>query len=104
MIDKYKLIASDTTLDQFKAIFTGQAVDTIIPIEWLSKKNLLAYFIEKLYDKKKLLKYINTNIWSIASLCFVDAKNLSQIVDLYKNNKTGLPKDYHIIDELLNSL
>lgn len=104
MINKYKLLASDTSKEQFKAVFTGQPVESINPMKWNPAKNLLAYFINSLYDKKKLYEIINPDKWDVAKDCFLDCKNLSQLSDLYKNNKTGLPKNSKIIDELLNAL
>jgi hypothetical protein len=49
MIDKYKLIAPETTLEQFTAVFTGQPIESIIPITWhQDNASELLYFIYKL--------------------------------------------------------
>jgi len=47
MIDKYKLIAPETTLEQFKATFTGQPIESINPIKWhQDNASELLYFNE----------------------------------------------------------
>lgn len=104
MIGKYKLIASETTYEQFKAVFTGQPIDEIEPIKWLVAKNLNAYFIEQLIENKKLSKAVNKDVWEIAKNCFIDGRNFSQLVDLYNNNKTGKPRTHSLIDNLIIDL
>lgn len=103
MINQYKLIASDTKPEQFKAIFTGQPIDSVKPIKWLAKKNLLAYFIDHPIFINKLP--LNTDYWAKAKYCFQGANSLVQSKNNYLNNKTlnGKPTNYIIIDELLNS-
>lgn len=104
MINKYKLIASDNTLEQFTAIFTGQPIKNIKPIKWNVSKTLNAYFIEQLINKNKLSKAINIDIWVISKYCFSNGANFSQSIDNYKNSKTGKPSNYNLIDDLLNAL
>lgn len=59
MSDKYKLIASETTLEQFKAVFTGQPIESINPIKWhQDNASELLYFNEAI--KKKV-----NNVWNI---------------------------------------
>lgn len=49
MIDKYKLIAPETTYEQFKEVFTGHPIDEIIPIKWHDNNATeLLYFIFRL--------------------------------------------------------
>jgi hypothetical protein len=69
MIDKYKLIASETTYEQFKAVFTGQIIDdSFEPIRWhQDKASELLYFNEAIKNK------VN-NVWHIykrLTACFV---------------------------------
>jgi hypothetical protein len=101
MIDKYKLIASETTYEQFKAVFTGQPIDEIVKIERTKKFTnvLLAYFVSRLFQKSN-----PHNFLSIAEKCFSDAKNLNQAQNNYFNNQNRLPKNYEIIDGLKNPL
>jgi hypothetical protein len=103
MIDKFKLIASETKYEHFEAVFKGQPIESIEPIKWNVAKNLNAYFIEQLFIKKKI-SVSNNDVWEIAKLCFIDGTNFSQLIDLYKNNKKGLPKNHFLIDELINTL
>jgi hypothetical protein len=104
MKNKYKLIAEETTYEQFNAVFTGQPTENIKPIKWLVAKNLNAYFIEQLVIEKKLSKAANKDVWDIAKKCFTNGKHFSQLVDLYNNNKSGKPKNHNLIDELINTL
>jgi hypothetical protein len=101
MIDKYKLIASETTYEQFKAVFTGQPIDVICEIERTKKFTnvLLTYFVSKLFQRNNPNDYI-----SIAERCFVNAKNLSQAQTNYFNNQNNLPKNHNLIDSLLKDL
>ena len=104
LVNEYNLIASDTTLEQFTDIFTGQSIDYIDPIKWSASKSLNAYFIERLISKNKLSKAINTDVWEISKSCFIDGTNFSQLIDNYNNSKTGKPRNYNLIDDLLNAL
>lgn len=104
MIEQYRLIASETTYEQFKAVFTGQPLDKIKPIRWILAKNLNAYLIEKLIEKKKISKSVNGNIWEIAKYCFCDGSNFGQLAELYKSNKTGKPRKHEQIDMIVDAL
>ena len=57
MRDTYSLIDQSTTLEQFKAVFTGQPIESITPIKWHSENaSELLYFnnsIEYLVDTVK---------------------------------------------------
>jgi hypothetical protein len=101
MINKYKLIASDTTYEQFKAVFTGQLIDVIDKIERTKKFTnvLLTYFVSELFQKSNPNDYL-----SIAESCFDGAKNLSQAQTNYFNNQKSLPKNHTLIDDLLKDL
>ena len=94
-------IAKNTTLEQFKAVFTAKPIDSIAnKIEWLLANNLLAYFIDLLEQKKLIKKIINNDIWAIAKVCFTKSENLSQSKELYKNNTNGKPRNSKIIEQL----
>lgn len=101
MINKYKLIASETTYEQFKAVFTGQLIDEIDKIERTKKFTnvLLTYFVSGLFQKSNPNDYL-----SIAERCFSNAKNLNQAQTNYFNNQNRMPKNHTIIDELKNAL
>lgn len=102
MINKHKLIASDTTLEQFTAIFTGHPIKNIKPIKWLNSNRLLAYFLDcafsgqawqsiagngKLFHNKT--KCLTANDLSVAKKGYVDY---------------GQPKDYEKIDLILKTI
>lgn len=101
MIYNYKLIASETTYDQFKAVFTGQPIDEIDKISRTKKFTnvLLTYFVSKLFQESNPNDYL-----SIAEGCFDGAKNLSQAQINYFNNKNSLPKNHRLIDDLIKDL
>lgn len=103
MINKYKLIAPETTDEQFKAVFTGQPIDCINPIRWIESNRLLAYFLDSVFSGQnwqstagngKLFKnikgkLISANDLSVAKKGYVDF---------------GKPKDYKKIDLILKSI
>lgn len=98
-----KLISPLTFKEDFIIIFSSNEINSIKPIEWIGQKNLLAYFIDELYEKKKIPS--NTNLWSIAKRCFVNGSNLAQLKENYRSNTSGKPKNYLLIDQLFeNSL
>lgn len=71
------------------------------PIKWMSTLSLLAYMIESL-DRK----YIQPdNLWHDIMPHFSKSgqtpQNMRQTANRYKNNKSGKPKAYQIIDDLL---
>ena len=104
MIDKYKLIAPETTLEQFKAVFTGQAIESINPIKWhQDNASELLYFNEAIQAKVD-------NVWHIyqrLAACFVkpDGKPFNAV---WKSLKTNLeinlsPDKQKAIDELVRN-
>lgn len=104
MIDKYKLIGPETTLEQFEAVFTGQPIDEIDEIDKIERTKkftnvLLTYFVSELFQKSNPNDYL-----SIAESCFDGAKNLSQAQTNYINNLNRLPKNHSLIDDLLLDL
>lgn len=108
MINIYKLIASDTTFEQFEAIFTGQPIESIKPIKWEDQTVLLAYFIAELRTKNKVS--IDVDLWAIAEKCFQDTKRKT-LANAYNNslnnkNKThkDKPKQHKIIDDIFDNL
>ena len=40
------------------------------------------------------------DVWKIAESCFENGNNLKAAAYNFQNNKTGLPKNHHLIDEL----
>lgn len=102
---KYKLIAPETTSEQFKAVFTGQAIESINPIKWhQDNASELLYFNEAIKNK------VN-DVWHIyqrLAACFVkpDGKPFNAVWKSLKTNiDINLSSDKQkAIDELVNSL
>lgn len=74
------------------------------PINWLETNSLLAYMIESLDQQ-----YIKpTNLWSDTVSHFSvngqTPQNMKQTANRYKQNKSGKPKNYQIIDSIIQSL
>ncbi|PCJ81104.1 MAG: hypothetical protein COA49_07320 [Bacteroidetes bacterium] len=93
-----ELICPKTTQEQFINAFSKREATTIKPIQWIGKKNLLAYFIDSLFENNKISS--TSRIWATAIICFTDAKNLAQLKENYRGNKQGKPKEFSIIDRL----
>ena len=86
MIDNYKLIAPETTLEQFKAVFKGQPINEIKPIRWhQDNASELLYFNEAIQAKVD-------NVWHIyqrLAACFVKP-NGKEFNAVWKSLKTNL--------------
>ncbi|MEZ4909890.1 MAG: hypothetical protein R2774_03405 [Saprospiraceae bacterium] len=105
MINKYKLITSETTYEQFKAVFTGQEIESINPIKWhQDNASELLYFNEAIINK------VN-DVWHIyqrLAACFVKPDGRPFIV-AWKSLKTNIeinlsPDKQKAIDELVKYL
>ena len=86
MLNKYKLIAPETTLEQFKAVFTGQPIESINPIKWHQDNAS-----ELLYFNKAIQAKVD-NVWHIyqrLAACFVkpDGKPFNAV---WKSLKTEI--------------
>lgn len=72
MIDKYKLIAPETTLEQFTAIFTGRPIDEIEPIRWHQENaSELVYFIVRLEQTDNIVHNPKKTDYQKMTACFV---------------------------------
>tara|TARA_B100000767_G_scaffold87040_1_gene83654 strand:+ start:800 stop:1672 length:873 start_codon:yes stop_codon:yes gene_type:complete len=102
LTNEYKLISSETTLDQFTKTFTGQPTEGIKPITWINTNRLLAYFLDCVFvgkdwqsqaGKGKLFrnknKCLTANDLSVAKKGYTDF---------------GLPKGYENIDYILKAI
>jgi hypothetical protein len=93
---------ADIDYKDFRAIFSDQPIDSIKhKLKWISEPVLLAYFI---YHIKELGKISKLKFVIKAKYCFENAESLKQSSYNYQNNKTGLPKDYYLIENLLKDL
>ena len=93
-----ELIQKDETRERFMKIFNNKEISLSDRIQWRSQKNLLAYFIDKLFQNQKIP--LTSNLWSIANICFNGANNLAQSKENYLHNSSGLPRNHHLIDSL----
>lgn len=102
MKDKYKLIAPETTYEQFKAVFTGQPINEKFKrIKWIKSNRLLAYFLDNCFSGHD---------WqSIAGNVFINAKDkllTSNDMAVAKNTYSdyGNPRGSEEIDKLLKDI
>lgn len=101
--NKHKLIASDTSIEQFTATFTGQSINSNKPIKWLKSNRLLAYFLDAVFigqdwqsiaEKGKLFLNKKGNLLS--------ANDLAAAKSYYI--KYGYPNGSKIIDDILTNI
>lgn len=108
MIDKYKLIASDTTLEQFTATFTGQTIESIIPIKWhQDNASELLYFIQRLEQSYNIEHNPKKADYQKMTGCFVRPDG-NQFKASWKSLKTHIETNLSLdkqkaIDELVNN-
>lgn len=65
-----KNIADDTTITDFKHVFSGVSVNN--PVRWCGAKGDLSYLIKLLNTEHKVLSFPGNSIWKIVCECFVD--------------------------------
>lgn len=106
MIDEHKLIASDTTYEQFKAIFTGQPIGkTFEPVRWHDNTaSELLYFNEAIKNKVNVV----WKIYERLTACFV-RPNGEKFNAAWKSLKTNIEINLSLdkreaIDELVKNL
>lgn len=105
MLISHKLIEKndiDLLMGNFNSGFN--VGEHIPPLVWLDSVALLAYMIEKIDNE-----YIKPrNLWKDITPHFaVDGKapkNMKQTANRYKNNKSGKPKNYQLIDQIISNL
>ena len=86
--------------DDWHKLFSGkEVVSNFVTFEWLGAKNLLPYFISKLAHDKRFITEVNLHK---KQKLFFGVKNTSQLVNRYKESKTGLPKGHKLIDNILS--
>jgi len=108
MIDKYKLIAPETTYEQFKGIFTGQPIESIEPIKWHQENaSELLYFIGRLEQLTDIVHNPKKADYLKMTACFVKPDG-NQFNAVWKSLKTNLEINLSsdkqkAIDELLKN-
>lgn len=107
MINKYNLIAPETSEEQFKAVFTGQPIESIIPIKWhQDNASELLYFIDKLQQKNNIEHNPKRADHQKLKACFVkpDGKQFNENLKSLKQQFDFLSSDKQkAIDELVNN-
>ena len=107
MIDKYKLIAPETTYEQFKPIFTGQPIESISPIRWHNDNaSELLYFIDRL-EQSNQVKHTKKADYQRMIACFVKPDG-NTFQAAFKNIKTNIlinlsPDKQKAIDDLISN-
>ena len=108
MIKKYKLIAPETTYEQFKAVFTGQAIESIEPIKWhQDNASELLYFIGRLEQLNNIVHNPKKADYQRMTACFVKPNgmqfkaNWKQIKQKISGNLS--PDKQKVIDELVKN-
>lgn len=89
--DKYNFIATETTYEQFKAIFTGQPIDeNFKPIQWhQDNASELLYFIDRLEKLNNIAHNPNRADYEKLKACFVKP-NGKPFNEALKSLKTNL--------------
>ncbi len=108
MIKKYKLIAPETTYEQFKSVFTGQEIERINPIKWhQGNASELLYFIDRLEQSNNIVHNAKKADHQRMTACFVkpDGKQFNASWKSLKTNiETNLSHDKkNSIDELISN-
>jgi hypothetical protein len=108
MIDKYKLIAPETTYEQFKAVYTGWTIYEIEPIRWHQENaSELVYFIDRLEQTDNIVHNPKKTDYQKMTACFVkpDGKQFKANWKQIKQNISfNLSSDkQNAIDELVNN-
>ncbi len=108
MINEYKLIAPNTTLEQFTAIFTGQSIDGIKPIRWhQNNATELLYFIIRLEQLNNVAHNSKRADYTKLKACFVDPDG-QEFKAKWKSLKTNIqinlsPEKQNAIDKLVQN-
>jgi len=108
MINKYKLIAPETTYEQFIAVYTGQPIDEIEPIRWHQENaSELVYFIDRLEQTDNIVHNPKKTDYQKMTACFVkpDGKQFKANWKQIKQNiSINLSSDKQkAIDELVSN-
>ena len=66
------LISQDTTVPNFKRVFTNSEIKT--PVVWTGTISELFYFIKLIHNDLKLVENLKQKQWEVTCQCFVDAE------------------------------
>lgn len=107
MVNEFKLIASETSYEQFKAAFSGQPIDeSFEPIRWhQNNSSELLYFIDRLEQSNNIEHNPKRADYMKLKACFVKPDG-SQFDVVWKSLKTNIeinlsPDKQKVIDGLI---
>lgn len=108
-LKSHELIANDTEIDDFKAVFSNIPISEIKkPVQWEKGAKLFAYFFFNLIDRNFIPQKPS---WINLQYCFTYNRNdIGQYVPVEEGvrahvtviNKEGAPKGAELIDDLFN--
>jgi hypothetical protein len=99
---KHELIASDTTFEQFEAIFTGRPIGSIKPIKWTGTNVLLAYFLDIVFKDQKWQSIADGGLFLNENGKLLNRDDLAQAKK--KTKDYGKPRGYEMIDKILKTI
>jgi len=83
-LKRYRFIASDTSITDFKHVFSGKKVDN--PIHWTTHFGGLLDLFRQL-NQNNLIKFYGKNMYRIVCACFVDKDGNPFDEEQFKNGK-----------------
>ncbi|MBD3638516.1 MAG: hypothetical protein HUJ25_14280 [Crocinitomicaceae bacterium] len=90
-LKKNNFIAQDTTLTNFKKVFSGKEIST--PVHWTGNISEFYYFIKLIYTEHELVENLKQKQWEVACKCFVQsdgsAFERSKLRSLKRPSATG---------------
>ena len=98
---KDKYFASDTTLEQFEALFESKVTVMVTPISWLESNRLLVYLLDKIFKRwqtyfERKEAFVNQSGKQLTASDYSTALSDSKIM--------GFPIGYEQIDKILDSI
>jgi macrodomain Ter protein organizer (MatP/YcbG family) len=100
-LKKNNLISKETTVPNFKRVFTNSEIKT--PIIWTGKVSELYYFIKLIHNELELVEYLKQDQWKITCQCFVDANgnqfDWQKFRSMKRPNSTG-----HLVEKVVEHL
>lgn len=94
-LKKNGFISKDTTLHNFKKVFSGKEIDT--PIVWTGNMSDLNYFVKLIHNKNKLVVDLKQHQWKVTCKCFV--QHNGQKFDRIKLKQQKKPKStFHLLE------
>jgi hypothetical protein len=108
MVNECKLIASETTFEQFKAVFTGQPIDeNFEPVRWHQENaSELLYFIDRLEQSNNIEHNPKRADYQKLTACFIkpDGSRFNEVLKTLKQQiELIAPDKKKVIDELVGN-